>query len=105
MSSQPFIENSVGVSVQQDKDGVVGRKVSLAPCAIQEQVCKVVEASHHGIIVPLGSTVACINKIKMHEEKKKLFEEKSCTSGDKENEFFFKKKEGKKEKNHLQLYF
>lgn len=70
MSPQPFVENSVGVSVQQDKDGVIGRKVSLAPCAVQEQVCKVVEASHHGIIVPLGSAVACVNKIKMHEERR-----------------------------------
>lgn len=70
MSPQPFIENSVGVSVQQDKDGVIGRKVSLAPCSVQEQVCKVVEASHHGVIIPLGGAVACVNQMKMHERRR-----------------------------------
>lgn len=92
MSPQPFIENSVGVSVQQDKDGVIGRKVSLAPCAVQEQVCKVVEASHHGVIVPLGSAVACINKIKMREERRSFLKRNPVQqAATKKKGFFFKK--------------
>lgn len=86
VSPQPLIENSVGVSVQQHKDGVIGRKVSLATCSIQEQVCKVVEASHHGVVVPLGGAVACVKGMKTHE--KKLFEEKPSAAGsDKEKHF------------------
>lgn len=60
VSPQPFVEYSVGVGVQQDEDGVVGRQVSLSACAVQEQVCQVVEASHHRVIVPLWGAVACI---------------------------------------------
>lgn len=95
VSPQPFVEYSVGVGVQQDEDGVVGRQVSLPACAVQEQVCQVVEASHHWVIVPLGGAVACNGKMKTHKEM--FFLEEACTADRDKGFIFFL--------NHLRLYF
>lgn len=49
--------------MEQDKDGVIGREVGLSSCPIQEQMGQIVEASHYGVVVPLGGTVACQNNM------------------------------------------
>lgn len=56
--TEPFIEDSVGESVQQDEDGIIRGEVSLSACAVEEEVGQVVEAADHWIIHPLGSAVA-----------------------------------------------
>ncbi len=64
MSPQPFIKYSVGVGVEKDEDGVIGREVSLSSSAVQEQMGQVVEAPHHRVVHPLGGAVACQNNRK-----------------------------------------
>lgn len=61
MSPQPFVEYGVSVGVEQNEDGVVGGQVSLSSSSIQEQMGQVVEASHYGVVVPLGGTVTYQN--------------------------------------------
>ena len=58
LSPQPFVKDGVSVCVEQHEDGVVGREVGLSPCAVQEEMCQVVEAPDHGVIIPLGGAVA-----------------------------------------------
>lgn len=70
MSSQPLVKYGVSVGVEQDKDGVVGRQVSLAACPIQEQMGQVMEAPHHGVVVSLGGAVACQKNVRIHAEGK-----------------------------------
>lgn len=74
VSPQPFVKYSIGVGVEQDEDGVIGREVSLSSCAIQEQVCQVVKAPHHRVVVPLGGAVACQNSQKTHQEMNCIIE-------------------------------
>lgn len=64
MSPQPFVKYGVGVGVEQNKDGVIGGQVSLSSSSIQEQMSQVVEASHYGVVVPLGGAVTCQNSMK-----------------------------------------
>lgn len=59
VSPQPFIKHSIGECVEQDKNGIVGREVRLSSRPVQEQMGQVVEASHYGVVVPLGGAVAC----------------------------------------------
>lgn len=76
VSSQPLVKYGVSVGVEQDKDGVIGRQVSLATCPIQEQMGQVMEAPHHGVVVSFGGAVACQNNVRSHvevETKEKLF--------------------------------
>lgn len=69
MSPQPFVKYGIGEGVEQDKDGVIGGKVSLSSCPVQKQVSQVVEAPHYGVVVPLGGAVACQNTTRNHERK------------------------------------
>ncbi len=56
--AEPLVEDCVGECVQQDKDGIVGREVSLSACPVEEEVGQVVEAADHRVVHPLGGTVA-----------------------------------------------
>lgn len=56
--AKPLIEDGVGEGVQQDKDGVVGREVSLSARPVEEEMGQVVEAADHGVVHPLGGAVA-----------------------------------------------
>lgn len=58
MPAKPLVEDGVGEGVQQDKDGVIGREVSLSTRPVEEEVGQVVEAADHGVIHPLGGAVA-----------------------------------------------
>lgn len=58
MPAQPLVKDGVGEGVQQDKDGVIGGKVSLPACAVEEEVGQVVEAADHRVVHPLGGAVA-----------------------------------------------
>lgn len=56
--AEPLVEDGVGERVQQDKDGIVGRKVSLSARPVEEEVSQVVEAADHRVVHPLGGAVA-----------------------------------------------
>lgn len=56
--AKPLVKDGVGEGVQQDKDGVVGREVSLSACSVEEEMGQVVEAADHGVVHPLGGAVA-----------------------------------------------
>lgn len=55
---KPLVKDGIGERVQQDKDGVVGREVSLSARPVEEKVSQVVEAADHGVVHPLGGAVA-----------------------------------------------
>ena len=56
--TEPLVKDGVGEGVQEDEDWVVGREVSLPSGAVQEEMGQVVQAADHGVVVPLGVTVA-----------------------------------------------
>lgn len=58
MPADPLVKDCISEGVQQDKDGVVGREVSLSARPIEEEMGQVVEAADHGVIHPLGGAVA-----------------------------------------------
>lgn len=58
MPADPLVEDCIGEGVQQDKDGVVGREVSLSACPVEEEMGQVVEAADHGVVHPLGGAVS-----------------------------------------------
>lgn len=56
--ADPLVEDRIGEGVQQDKDGVVGREVSLSARPVEKEMGQVVEAADHGVVHPLGGAVA-----------------------------------------------
>lgn len=56
--AEPLVEDRIGERVQQDKDGVIGREVSLSARPVEEEVGQVVQAADYRVIRPLGGTVA-----------------------------------------------
>ena len=58
VAAEPLVEDCVGEGVQQDKDGIVGREVSLPARPIEKEVGQVVEAADHRVVRPLGGAVA-----------------------------------------------
>lgn len=52
MSPEPLVKDGISEGVQQDKDGVVWRQVGGSARAVQEQMCQVVQTSHHWVVGP-----------------------------------------------------
>ena len=56
--AEPLIKDCVSEGVQQDKDGIIGREVSLPARPVEEEVGQVVEAADHRVVHPLRGAVA-----------------------------------------------
>lgn len=56
--AEPLVKDGIGEGVQQDKNGIVGREVSLSAGPVEEEVGQVVEAADHGVVSPLRGAVA-----------------------------------------------
>lgn len=71
MPAEPLVKDCISKGVKQDKDGIIGRQVSLSTRPVEEEVGQIVKTADHWVVHPLGGAVALKLWNKKWEKKKK----------------------------------
>lgn len=77
MPAEPLVKDCIGKGVKQDKDGIIGRQVSLSTRPVEEEVGQIVKTADHWVVHPLGGAVALKLWNKKGGKKRKTFNEGS----------------------------